>query len=280
MNPVVGAEDGDERFAEIPQGGLAARSDLPLGHHDPERLAVLHLVHGVDAGGVVTENVLVGTLAHLDLGDQVAARGVPARELDARRPPDQAASSVAADEILGPQRLPVGEVHVNAPLVLLKPGHLAAVLDVHRQLGDPVSHDPLDLVLPDRDHVRVTRREIARVQHASAEHHHPMQLTPREESISDPTLIEHLDRTRLKAAGARAGQRLVRTPFKDRDINPRQRQLGRQHHPRRTTAGDDHRMLSHAHSSLLLSARSGLRRAIMGHWSTPHERLFCGINWK
>jgi hypothetical protein len=42
------------------------------------------------------------------------------------------------------------------------------------QLGDPVSHDPLDLVLPDRDHVRVTRREIARVQDAPAEHHHPI----------------------------------------------------------------------------------------------------------
>jgi hypothetical protein len=61
----------------------------------------------VDAGGVVKENVLVGTLTHLDLGDQAASRGIPARELDARRPPDLAASSVAADEIPSPQRLPV-----------------------------------------------------------------------------------------------------------------------------------------------------------------------------
>ena len=112
-------------------------------------------------------------VGHLGLGDQAAARRVPAWELDARHAPDQAASSVAAHQILGPQRLPVGEVHVDAVLVLREAGHLAGVPDVNPQLGDPVSHDPLDLVLPDRDHVRVTRREITRVQDVPAEHHHP-----------------------------------------------------------------------------------------------------------
>jgi hypothetical protein len=40
----------------------------------------------------------------------------------------------------------------------------------------------------------MTRREVARVQHGRAERHGLMHLTLREEAISDPALIEHLDR--------------------------------------------------------------------------------------
>ena len=32
-------------------------------------------------------------------------------------------------------------------------------------------------------------------------------------------------------------------PLDDGDVDPRQRQLGRQHQPRRTSSGDHHRML-------------------------------------
>jgi hypothetical protein len=63
----------------------------------------------------------------------------------------EAASAVAADEILRPQRLARSESHFDAGLVLRDPGHLTSVVDLHRQLGDPVGHDPLDLVLPDRE---------------------------------------------------------------------------------------------------------------------------------
>ena len=69
-----------------------------------------------------------------------------------------------------------------------------------------------------------------------------------EEPISDPTLIEHLDRARVKTAGPRAGEHMVGAPLDDRDVDPRQRQLSRQHHPRRTASGDHHRMLAHGHT--------------------------------
>jgi hypothetical protein len=74
-----------------------------------------------------------------------------------------------------------------------------------------------------------------------------MLLTLREEPISDPTLIEHLDRARLKTARATADEHVIRTPLDDGDVNLRQRQLGRQHHPRRTASGDYHRVLLLAH---------------------------------
>jgi hypothetical protein len=38
---------------------------------------------------------------------------------------------------------------------------------------------------------------------------------------------------------------MIGTPLDDRDVDLRQRQLGRQHHPRRTTSGDHHSMLGH-----------------------------------
>ena len=90
-------------------------------------------------------------------------------------------------------------------------------------------------------------------------------LTLREEPVSDPTLIEHLDRARVKAAGPRAGEHVIGTPLEHRDVDLRQRQLGRQHHPRRTASGDHHRMLSRTHLAAPISVGSGLRRAIMRH---------------
>ena len=74
-------------------------------------------------------------------------------------------------------------------------------------------------------------------------------LTLREEPISDPTLIEHLDRARVKTTGPRAEEHVIGTPLEDRDIDLRQRQLSRQHHPRRTASGDHHRMLAHTPTS-------------------------------
>ena len=37
VDPVVGPVDGDERLAEIAQGGFARGSDVLFGHHDPYR---------------------------------------------------------------------------------------------------------------------------------------------------------------------------------------------------------------------------------------------------
>ena len=200
MDSEIGPVHGNERFAQIAQCGLAARPELLLGHDDPHRPPILHPVEAVDARGVVTD-ALRRLLGHLDLGDQVAPRRIPPRELDAGCFTDDAASSVAPDEILRPQRLAVGQIDVDAAVVLREARHLMSVIDPHRQLGDPGGHDPLDLVLPDPERIRMTRREVAHVQHGRGQHRGLSHLTLREEPISDPTLIQHLDRARVKTAG-------------------------------------------------------------------------------
>ena len=136
VDPEVGAVHGDERLAQIAQGRLAARPDLPLGRDDPYRLPVLQPAEAVDAGGVVT-NALRRFLGRLDLGDQVAPRRIPAGELDAGCSTDDASSSVASDEVLRSQRVAVGQFDVDAGVVLREARHLTSVIDPHRQLGDP-----------------------------------------------------------------------------------------------------------------------------------------------
>ena len=130
VDPVVGPVDGDERLAEIAQGGLAGGSDVLLGHHDP---------HGPRPQTISPSTISYSTLprpwmprasladaqlrllGHLDLGDQGAGRRVPPGELDAGRLADQAAPSVAPDEVLRPQRLAVGQLDVDAGVVLANP---------------------------------------------------------------------------------------------------------------------------------------------------------------
>jgi hypothetical protein len=84
----------------------------------------------VDSGGVVTD-ALRRLLGHLDLGDQVAPRRIPPRELDAGRFADQTASSIAADEKPRPQRLAVGHPDIDPGVVLREARHLTLVIDVH-----------------------------------------------------------------------------------------------------------------------------------------------------
>ncbi|MCW2971459.1 MAG: hypothetical protein JWO23_2586 [Solirubrobacterales bacterium] len=207
----MGAVDRDQRLAQIAEGGLAAGSELLLGHHDPHRppidvdhLAVADLIlqpaDGVDAESVVAD-AQGRLLGHLDLGDQVALGRIPSRELDAGCFTDEAASSIAPSEILRPQRLAVGELDVDAGVILREARHLTSVIDPHWQLGDPGGHDPLDLVLPDPERIGMTRREVAHVQHGRSDHRGLSHLTLREEPVSHPTLIQHLDRARVKAAG-------------------------------------------------------------------------------
>ena len=214
---------------------------------------------------VVVAHAQLRLLGHLGLGDQVAPRRIPPGELDAGRFADHAASSVAPDEILRSQRPAVGQRDIDAGVVLRKAGHLGRVVHPHRQLGDPGRHDPLDLALPDPQRVRMTRREVAHVQHGRRERRDLSHLALGEEAIGDSALIEHLDRARVKAAGARADEHVIGTPLDHRDVDLRQRQLARQHHPRRTASGDHNRVLSHIHLTLPFPSGSELRRAIMGH---------------
>src|SRR5437867_8773085 len=86
-------------------------------------------------------------LGQLDLGDQEARRRIPSGELDAGRLADQAASAVAPDEILRPQRRAVGQLDVDAGVVLREPRHVALAVERHCKLLDPPGQDALDVVL-------------------------------------------------------------------------------------------------------------------------------------
>src|SRR4029453_6859889 len=108
---------------------------------------VLDPAEAVDAGGVLADAPL-RVLGHLDLGDQGARRRIPSGEVDAGRLADEASSSVAADEVLRPQRLAVGKLDPDAGVVLRDPSPLTFAVDGHRQLVDPAGQDALDVVLP------------------------------------------------------------------------------------------------------------------------------------
>ena len=74
---------------------------------------------------------------------------------------------------------------------------------------------------------------------------HRMHLPLGQEPIRDATLIEHLDRAGEKTPGPRSVDSLAGASFDDDDVDPRQRQLARQHQPGRAAARDHHRMLGH-----------------------------------
>ena len=111
-------------------------------------------------------------LAHLDLGDQAVRRRIPPGELDAGCLPDQTASSVAPDEIFRPQRPAVGDLDVDAGVVLRETRHLASAIDRHRQLADPAGQYALDVVLPQPQPVVVPGGKVADVQGDPGEPRH------------------------------------------------------------------------------------------------------------
>ena len=70
----------------------------------------------------------------------------------------------------------------------------------------------------------------------------------------------------VQAACARAGEVLAGAPLDDGDVDARQRQLARQHQPRRTASGDHHRMLGHRH--VVTPIHSEFRRQSPPSWGT------------
>jgi len=52
VDPIIGPVDGDERLAEIAQGGFPGPADVPFGDEDPHRLPILQPAQGMDAEGV------------------------------------------------------------------------------------------------------------------------------------------------------------------------------------------------------------------------------------
>ena len=127
VDPEVSAVDGDERLADIAQGGLVVESQLRLGQHDPGR-PTIRLADSVDA-----ERILVKTplrlLGRPDFGDQPAHRRIPSREFDAGYFTNQAAAAIAPDEILRPQRLTVGQRNVDTSVVLHETTHFTSAIE-------------------------------------------------------------------------------------------------------------------------------------------------------
>src|SRR5215211_9543802 len=96
---------------------------------------------------------------------------------------DQAASAVAPDEIIRPQRRAVVQLHVDDGVVLREARHLTSAIDRHRQLADPTGQYALDAVLPQPEPVVVQRGKVADVQGDPGEPRDLRHLPPREEPI-------------------------------------------------------------------------------------------------
>jgi hypothetical protein len=192
VDPVVGPVDGDERLAEIVQGRLAGGSHLSFGQHDSHPPRILQPADGMDPEGVVAKAPL-GLLGHLDLGDEPAHRRIPARELDAGCFADQTVCPVAPDEILRPDGLAVGQLDVDATIILGECRHFTSPIDRYCQLGNPVGQEALDMVLPQPGHIVMPGGKISDVELGQVEVHDVIDLSSREESIGDSTLIEDLN---------------------------------------------------------------------------------------
>ena len=92
-----------------------------------------------------------------------------------------------------PQRLAVGQLDVDAGVVLREPRHLTSAVDRHRQLVDPAGQDALDVVLPEPEPVGMPGGKVADVQAGPGERRDLGHLSLREEPIGDSALIEDLD---------------------------------------------------------------------------------------
>src|SRR5262245_41028103 len=68
-------------------------------------------------------------VGHLGLRDDPAGRRVYTGEIDARAPADRAPASVAAGEIAGSQRGPLGELDIDSRVVLLEADNLTTAQD-------------------------------------------------------------------------------------------------------------------------------------------------------
>src|SRR5262249_61133323 len=80
-----------------------------------------------------------------------------------------AAPSVAADELSGPQRSAPGQPDSDPGLALHKTGHLASAIDRNRQLVDPAGKDAFDVLLPQREQVIVPRGKVADIKREPGE---------------------------------------------------------------------------------------------------------------
>ena len=257
VHAVVLAVNPDERVADVLQGGLIGA--VQVGHDEGD--AHPSILGWADA--TTATQAEFRHLLHLDLGNDPARGRIPAREIDSGRLAHSAAAPVATNQILRPQRCAVGQRDIDATVVLRETGHLAFAQDGNAQLVEPAGQDALEVALQQRQPIVVAGREVADVHRDPSERLHLHRLPLGEEAIDDTALVQHLDGAGVQTSGARAFEPEAGASLDDEDVGPRQRQLRRQHHPRRTAAGDHNCMLGH--TPLLISKRL---------W-----RRFCTIPW-
>src|SRR5262245_40656726 len=194
MDPVVGAVYRDKCLAEITKARFAGATEVLFGHQDPHQAAIVKPAQGMDTAGVMPDSPL-RLLGQLDLGDEVARGRIPPGECDAGGFTDQAASAVAANEVLGPERPALGQLDIDAGVVLDETRHFLSI-NGYRQIAYPASQYALDVGLPKSEPVIVPGRKIANVQDSRAGEAANLSYLPlRQEPISDSALIENLDRT-------------------------------------------------------------------------------------
>jgi hypothetical protein len=86
-------------------------------------------------------------------------------------------------------------------------------------------------------------------------------LSLREEPIGDAALIENLDGTCVQTTRARAGEGLAGAPLDNGGVDPRQRQLARQHQAGRARAHDQDIGIPHGHQTAPIVRSGGLEPA-------------------
>src|SRR5947207_2910320 len=164
---VVRPVHAHERVAELAHGGVTGVVDVSLREDDPDRLPILPSPQSMLADAIAPKAEL-RLLVHLDLGDHPAGGGIQPGELDTGGLADHAAPAVAPDEVLRSKRRAVGQLDIDAGVVLAEADYLAATEYRNPELTDPISQDGLELALPQRQHVVVAAREVADVQEGAA----------------------------------------------------------------------------------------------------------------
>ena len=181
-------------------------------------------------------------LGRVHFGDEPTLRRIPAREVDAGGLADDAATAVAADEVLARSGCRRSSATSTPRVVLHEAVHVAFAIDRHRRARRP------------------SRRACARCGSATARARTGAGLgrrrcragyvrSPRPDAL-DPARgsvrrcrAGRAPRWCVRANRRRANRRVPGcAPLDDRDVDARQREFARQHQAGRTAARDQHRM--------------------------------------
>ena len=147
VDPVVGPVDGDERLAEIAQGGFGRGSDVRFGHHDPHRspvlvdhLAVADLVLHLPRAWMPRASrrmpnsgssaISTSAIRLLVVGSH-PGNSMPAAFRTTLRPPSHPTRYSARSDSA------VGQLDVDAGVVLREARHFTFAIDRHRRARRP-----------------------------------------------------------------------------------------------------------------------------------------------